>query len=98
MPRFLTLFSLINLSQKFTLAFSNTPGPIKPFLYCDEKGSRVRTIQSSTYMIVSGKVGLNVACMTFCDSFKVTCTSDDQVFSEDETNRLVKLIHEAVSN
>jgi hypothetical protein len=49
-------------------------------------------------MIVSGKVGLNVACMTFCNSFKVTCTSDDKVFSADETNRLVKLIYEAVSN
>ena len=55
-------------------------------------------MQSANYIIVSGKVGLNVACMTFCNSFKIAATSDDKVYSAEETKRLVKLIHEAVSN
>ena len=32
-PRFLTLNGIEAVSDKFTLAFSNTPGPLKPFIY-----------------------------------------------------------------
>ena len=32
-PRFLILDSIEKLSQKATIAFSNSPGPIKPFMY-----------------------------------------------------------------
>jgi len=35
-------------------------------------------------MIVAGKVGLNIACTSFCNSFKVTVSSDVNVFTENE--------------
>jgi len=33
-------------------------------------------------MIVAGKLGLNIAATSFCNSFKVTATSDDSIFNE----------------
>jgi hypothetical protein len=37
-PRFIPRLFLHKASMKFTLAISNTPGPIKPFIYENEKG------------------------------------------------------------
>lgn len=34
-PRFMPKFTVDTESKKFTAAFSNTPGPIKPFFYYD---------------------------------------------------------------
>jgi hypothetical protein len=36
--RFLPRLFLHKASMKFTMAISNTPGPIKPFIYENEKG------------------------------------------------------------
>ena len=42
-------------------------------------------------MIVAGKLGLNIAATSFCNSFKVTATSDDNVFKEnDELCQLIE--------
>lgn len=67
------------ISEKFTIAFSNTPGPIKPFIYETPEGTG-RTLKSQTYIMVAGKCGLNVAAISFCNSFMITCTSDSNVF------------------
>jgi hypothetical protein len=37
-PRFVPRLFLHKASMKFTMAISNTPGPIKPFIYENEKG------------------------------------------------------------
>lgn len=90
LPRFLPKKTVEELSHKFTAAFSNTPGPIKPFHYYDSKRKKIRTISSGTYITTSGKVGLNIACMSFCKSFRINCSSDDAVFRE--TEKLCALI------
>ena len=72
------------MSTKFTISFSNTPGPIKPFFYIDIYGKKIRTIHAPTYMICAGKIGLNIAVTTFCNSFTLTASSDDNVFDENE--------------
>lgn len=58
-------------SEKFTLSFSNTPGPIKPFSwkFKDSNTESYSCIASKTYMLVAGKIGFNVACTSFCNSF-----------------------------
>ena len=83
MPRFLTKFFLQEQSDKFSIGFSNTPGPIKPFFYKDN-GKDVFQMYSATYLILAGKIGLNLACTSFCNSFKVTCTSDTGIYDENE--------------
>lgn len=35
-------------------------------------------------MITAGKVGLNIAVTSFCNSFMVTASSDELVFDENE--------------
>jgi len=32
------------VSNKYTISFSNTPGPIKPFVYYNSKGEKIRTV------------------------------------------------------
>jgi hypothetical protein len=67
------------------LAFSNVPGPIKPFFYYDSNGKKIKTIQSATYMITAGKIGLNINCMSFCNSLLITGTSDINIFEDIES-------------
>lgn len=74
------------LSNKYTISFSNTPGPIKPFFYYNREGGKIRTIASHVYVIVPGKIGVNVACISFCNSFKVTVTSDENIMSNKEVD------------
>jgi len=64
------------------MSFSNTPGPIKPFLYSDFSGNKLQTLQSSTYVNVAGQLGFNLACFSYCKSFKVTITADENIFKE----------------
>lgn len=43
-------------------------------------------------MILAGKIGLGIGAMSFCDTLKVTVTSDDNVMKEEDVNRLTTLI------
>lgn len=76
MARLVTKSAVNHLTQKYTMAFSNTPGPIKPFQYYDHEGRKIRTIQSSTYISLPGRIGLSLACISFCNSFKITVSGD----------------------
>jgi hypothetical protein len=51
---------------------------------------------SATYLVIAGKIGLNIACTSFCNSFKVTCTSDTGVYNEKEVEQLCKLIEKLI--
>jgi hypothetical protein len=71
------------VSPNFTLGFSNLPGPIKKLFYENEDKSRkFYAMQSHTYIVVSGFVGMGIICMSFCNSFKLTLTSDDGILSK----------------
>lgn len=35
-----------------------------------------------TYIIVAGKVGMNIACTSFCDTFRISITADDVMYKE----------------
>lgn len=89
LPRWVPKTTVDFVSTKFTMAFSNTPGPIKKFGWFF-KGNQVYCEYSKTYMIVAGKIGLAVACTSFCDSFLITATADEGMFPD--TERLVDLI------
>lgn len=67
---------------------------MKPFFYYGADGEKIKTIQSTTYLILAGKIGLGIGAMSFCDTLKVTVTSDDNVFKEEDVNRLTALIEQ----
>ena len=81
-PRILPFMSVENTSKKFTMAFSNTPGPIKPFLYSDSAGNKLRTLQSRTFVNVAGVLGFNLAAFSYCKSFQITITADESIFKD----------------
>lgn len=97
MPRSIVKRFTSEQSDKFSIGFSNTPGPIKPFFYYDKATDRdVFQMYSATYVILAGKIGLNIACTSFCNSFKVTCVSDTGVYNEKEVEQLCKLIENLI--
>lgn len=87
---------LNSISEKFTLAFTNVPGPIKPFLYHDENGRIIQTIQSTTYISLPGRIGFSVACTSFCNSIKISASCDENMLQQDEVNLLVELMRENI--
>lgn len=63
LPRLAALYGLGQVSKKFTMAFSNTPGPIKPFTY-KKDGSVIRNLHAQSYIMVSGQIGLALNCVS----------------------------------
>ena len=81
------------VSPNFTMGFSNLPGPIKPFYYENLAGTeKFFAMQSHTYIIVSGFVGVGIICMSFAESFKLTITSDTALMSKEDNQKLVKYV------
>ena len=80
------------------MAFSNTPGPIKPFQYYDHEGRKIRTLHSSTYIALPGRIGLSLACISFCNSFKITISSDDNVLKQEEVHKLAELVYQNLAD
>ena len=64
-PKFLPRIFLHEASMKFTMSFSNTPGPIKPFYFEESKGQKSFGRWCQSYVMVAGRVGLNVSCMSY---------------------------------
>lgn len=96
LPKFIPKSAVDDVSKKFTLAYSNTPGPIKPFYYMGPDGKKIYTHSSCTYIITPGVLGLAVSSISFCNSFKVAVTSDALVFDENE--KLAKLIYKNIND
>ena len=46
LPRFCLYKSVSNISGKMTMVFSNTPGPLKPFIYKGKNGEIIRNLHS----------------------------------------------------
>ena len=90
-PKIMPRYFLHNASMKFTMAFSNTPGPIKPFYFENERGDKSIGRWCQSYVMVAGRVGLCVSCMSYYQSFKICITADEKVC--EDTAYLTDLIH-----
>jgi hypothetical protein len=62
LPRFIPRWFLDEASNKFSIGFSNVPGPIKPLYYLDFEGNKIKSIWSESWLIVAGRFGLAVSC------------------------------------
>lgn len=68
--------------MNFTCAFSNTPGPLKPFLYTDDKGGIAKATFCVSYFICGGRTGLTISCISYADSFKFSVVADEAMMEE----------------
>ena len=76
--------------MNFTCALSNTPGPVKPFLYSDGKGGIAKGTHCTPYIIAGGRVGLTISAISYADSFRFSVVCDEAMM--DETQSLNDMI------
>lgn len=81
-PRHLPRFFLHNASTGFTLAFSNTPGPLKHYVFDDNEGHRCTLRHVQTYVMTSGRVGMCISCISQGDTFTITMICDEAICQE----------------
>lgn len=96
-PRSISRRFIDMVSPSFTMGFSNLPGPIKPLYYDNsDKSVKYYALASHTYIVVSGFVGVGIICMSFCDSFKLAITSDDNILSKADNKKIIKYIEDFI--
>lgn len=93
-PKFISGYVVNSATSNYTLAFSNTPGPIKRLYFVNTKGEKVSIIWTYTSILTPGYLGLQVSAQSCCDSFRVCVTSDNGLLSETTNARITQLIEE----
>ena len=97
LPRFLILKSILDISNKFTICFSNTPGPLKPFKYKDQNtGQLTKMMTIQCYINVAGQVGFALSAVTCIDSLRICLSSDDGVCDEFNNRELIQSVYKNI--
>ena len=60
-PKQACKMALDDVTQNFTVAFSNTPGAVKPLYYLSLKGEKIYSLWTQTYLITSGFIGFAIS-------------------------------------
>ena len=74
-------------TRPFTLAFSNTPGLLRPLQFDGRK-----SIKMQTYIIPAGLTGICLSCISYSEWFKIGCVVDEAVMTDPQT--LVDMLEE----
>ena len=98
MPRFSLDATVNTISNKFTVAFSNTPGAVKPLFFRGLNGEKIVSKWTKSYILASGYVGFTIAASSWVHSFSVTVTSDNGLIDSDLNKRICKLIEQNILN
>ena len=77
--RFIPRMILHSTTMKFTLGFSNVPGPVKAWYRSNAKGEKCYGRWCQTYVSVAGRVGLCVSCISYAEHYKISVTADEGV-------------------
>ena len=80
-PRIAPRAFLHYASMKFTCAISNVPGPIKAWYVENDKGERGYGRWCQTYVMIAGRVGFNISCMSYDNCFKITALADQGIMT-----------------
>ena len=95
LPRFVNKYSLDKLGKKFTISFTNSAGPLKPFDYkSDTDGKIITNISSQSYIQVSGILGFALTIVSQSGSLFFTLTSDENVCDQETNMKIMKLLHQ----
>jgi NRPS condensation-like uncharacterized protein len=65
-------------SLPYTMAFSNTPGLLKPVSFGD-----VPSLGFHSYVVPSGRIGICLAVITYADGFRLTLTADSGIMTKE---------------
>ena len=82
LPRNLPRLFVHNATMKFTCALSNTPGPIKKFKYTDCKGNPGFGSFCFPYIMVAGRCGLAISCMSYGEVFTINISADEAIMKD----------------
>ena len=74
-------------SLPYTMAFSNTPGLLRPIQFEGKK-----SIKMTSYLIPAGHTGIGFSCLSYVDFFKIACVADTAVIADPAI--LVKLLED----
>jgi hypothetical protein len=85
MPHWVLNWFIGHATLPYTLAFSNTPGPLKPVV---DRGKK--SIKMVGYILPSGYTGIGISCLSYIDSFRITMSVDDSIMKDPQV--LVDLI------
>lgn len=77
MPYLFLNYFLMQQTIPYTMAFSNTPGLLKPIWYEGKK-----SIKMQYYFIPTGYVGMGLSALSYVDYFKITLTVDDAIMKD----------------
>lgn len=72
-------------TKPYTMAFSNTPGLLKPVLYEGKK-----SIKMYSFVVPAGHTGLALSVMSYVEHFKICCITDDAIMKDPQ--RIVDLV------
>jgi len=64
-------------TRPYTLAFSNTPGLLRPLSF-DGRHS----IKMQNYIIPAGLTGIGLSCLSYAEWFKIGCVVDEAVMRD----------------
>ena len=79
-PYFLQNWFLMKSTEPYTLAFSNTPGLLKPISYEGKKSKKMQF-----YFVPSGRAGMALSALSYVDYYKITLTVDDTIMKDPQT-------------
>lgn len=81
MPYYVLDYTTAMASLPYTLAFSNTPGLLKPIILDGDK----KTKKVHNYVIPGGHTGIALACISYVDYLQITCTADEAIMDDSQT-------------
>lgn len=95
-PRFVTRIMCHNASMQFTLSFSNVPGPLKYFEIDDDFGNKGVISMAYPFVIVAGRLGMCISCISYGDNFTIAITCDEAVCPDPE--KIARLMEQQLRN
>ena len=90
LPRMISQIGLHNASMQLSFTFSNNPGPIKFMTIKDEFGNNGSLQKCFPYIVVSGRIGMTIGCMSIGPNLQITITADESICKNPE--RIVRLM------
>lgn len=91
LPRFVNRYLTNLMSQPFTLAFSNTPGILRPVEIGDAKIYKVKNA-----LVDGGRLGICISCLSYSGAIRITVLADTAILSHDGVQTILKYMEEAI--
>lgn len=79
MPDWLSAFLQGDMSNRFTLAFSNTPGILRPIFFKESEVKNLASLVGPT-----AKTGISISVMSMCDRLQISSVTDTSLLTKSQ--------------